>query len=114
MTTNKQLAANQQNAKLGGVKTEAGKAASKHNALKHGLLSRQTLVKNENKKQLEELAQRLQDCLMPENEMETILVEKIIADTWRLKRALKIEAEMIDDDLEYENHNGQKMTRKTG
>lgn len=32
----KQIEANQKNAKLGGVKTEEGKAVSKYNALKHG------------------------------------------------------------------------------
>ena len=35
--TQKQLEANKENAKLGGVKTEAGKAVSRLNAVKHGL-----------------------------------------------------------------------------
>ena len=39
----KQLEANRENAKLGGVKTEEGKAVSRYNAVKHGLLSDKVL-----------------------------------------------------------------------
>jgi len=38
--TEKQLIANQSNAKLGGVKTEEGKEKVRLNAVKHGLLSK--------------------------------------------------------------------------
>ena len=48
----KQLVANQKNAKLGGVKTEEGKAISKYNALKHGLLSKEVLLDGEDEKTL--------------------------------------------------------------
>jgi len=51
-TSQKQLEANRQNAKLGGVKTEEGKAVSKYNALKHGLLSKEVLLKGEDEKVL--------------------------------------------------------------
>jgi len=44
MTTQQQIEANRQNAKLGGVKTEEGKEISKYNALKHGLLSKEVLL----------------------------------------------------------------------
>jgi len=37
--SNKQLEANRNNAKLGGVKTEAGKQKTKYNAVKHNLLT---------------------------------------------------------------------------
>ena len=36
----KQLEANRENAKLGGVKTDEGKAVSRYNAIKHGLHER--------------------------------------------------------------------------
>jgi len=42
-----QLEANRQNAKLGGVKTEEGKAVSRYNAIKHGLLSKEVLLADE-------------------------------------------------------------------
>lgn len=57
----KQLEANRQNAKLGGVKTEGGKAVSKLNALKHGLLSQEVLLEGEKEKLLIELGRRLRE-----------------------------------------------------
>ena len=48
----KQLEANRQNAKLGGVKTEEGKAISKYNAIKHGLLSKEVLLEGEDETKL--------------------------------------------------------------
>lgn len=97
-TSEKQIAANRQNAKLGGVKTESGKEVSRWNATKHGLLSREVLLKEENKQDLVELSQQLNDYFQPETGMEQILVDRIIANVWRLKRALKIETEMIEGD----------------
>ena len=97
-TSGKQIAANRQNAKLGGVKTESGKEVSRWNATKHGLLSKEVLLKEENMEDLVELRQQLNDYFQPETGMEQILVDRIIANVWRLKRALKIETEMIEGD----------------
>lgn len=94
----KQLVANRQNAKLGGVKTEEGKAVSKYNALKHGLLSQEVLLESEDGKSLVELGKKMRTELKPETELELLLVDRIVANTWRLKRALRIEREMIDGD----------------
>ncbi len=44
MVSKKQLKANRENAKKGGVKTEEGKAITKYNALKHGLLAKEIVV----------------------------------------------------------------------
>ena len=40
MVTEKQLIANRENGKLGGVKTEAGKQVTRLNAVTHGLLTK--------------------------------------------------------------------------
>ena len=40
MVSERQLQANRENAKKGGVKTEEGKSVIKYNAQKHGLLTR--------------------------------------------------------------------------
>jgi len=99
MTSQKQIEANKQNAlKSTGAKTEAGKNIIRHNALKHGLLSSEVLLKEENKQELDELTQKLRTELAPTNQMEMILVERIIANIWRLKRAMRIETEMIKHD----------------
>lgn len=98
MATENQIQANKENAKLGGVKTEQGKAISRYNAIKHGLLSAEVLLPHENKEDLFELGKRLRAELRPETEFELLLVDRITANTWRLKRAMQIETEMIEDD----------------
>lgn len=87
----KQLEANRENAKLGGVKTEEGKAISKYNALKHGLLSKEVLFEGENELILLEIEKRLRNELKPKTELELILVDRISANIWRLKRVLGME-----------------------
>jgi len=94
----KQKEANRQNAKLGGVKTEEGKAISKYNALKHGLLSKEVLLKGEEEKTLIEVGKKLRAELEPQTEIELFLVDRITANVWRLKRVMQIEREMIEDD----------------
>ena len=96
-TSQKQLEANRQNAQLGGVKTNEGKAVSKYNALKHGLLSEEVLLEEEDEALLIMFAKKLRTELKPETEFELLLVDRIIANSWRLKRAMKIETGMIKD-----------------
>src|SRR3989344_5517133 len=98
MATENQILANKENAKLGGVKTEEGKATSRYNAIKHGLLSKEVLLKGEAENDLIELGKKLRAELRPETELELLLVDRMTANTWRLKRAMRIEAEMIEDD----------------
>lgn len=98
MATEKQLEANRENAKLGGVKTEKGKAISRYNAIKHGLLSHEVLLAGESEDDLVELGKRLRVELKPETQLELILVDRIVANTWRLKRTMRIETDMIEND----------------
>jgi len=97
-TSQKQIEANRENAKLGGVKTKEGKAVSKYNALKHGLLSKEVLLDGEDEKVLIEIGKKLRVELEPQTELELVLVDRITANVWRLKRVMQIEREMIDDD----------------
>jgi hypothetical protein len=93
----KQLEANRENAKLGGVKTEEGKAVSRFNAIKHGLLSKEVLLEDEDETALLEIGKRLRSELQPKSELELVLVDRITANTWRLKRVMQIEREMIEE-----------------
>ena len=95
-----QLAANRQNAKKGGVKTDEGKAISKYNAMKHGLLSKEVLLKNESEADLIAIGKKMRQELLPETELEMVLVDRITANVWRLRRVMQIEREMIADDQE--------------
>jgi|SRR6185436_10777390 len=95
--SSKQIAANRQNArKSTGPKTARGRAASKMNALKHGILSDQVIVRGRNIKESSRdyiaLHQRFRDDLNPVGVLEELLVDQIVTTHWRLRRALRAES----------------------
>src|SRR5215208_389152 len=92
MASRKQIQANRQNAlKSTGPKTPEGKDTARLNATKHGLLSQEVLP-GEDEETRKELAERLRAELQPVGEMESLLVERIIDATWRLRRLSRVEA----------------------
>lgn len=92
MASPKQIKANQLNAqKSTGPKTEEAKSIVSKNAVKHGLLARETLLPWENGDELIALRERLIKALNPEGELELLLTDRIISLTWRLCRAGRIE-----------------------
>src|ERR1700683_1798012 len=96
----KQFAANRANAAHStGPRTEEGKARSRMNALKHGLLASEAAnfgVEGEPARcAFEDLSDRLEDYYRPRGPIEEILVQKIAIATWRLKRAMRFEARAI-------------------
>jgi hypothetical protein len=93
MTSDKQIDANRKNAhKSTGPRTPEGKAAVRLNALKHGLLSQETLLPGEDEEVLRELGERLSTELQPVGELENLLVARITAAVWRLRRLGRVEA----------------------
>jgi hypothetical protein len=93
MTSEKKAEANRRNAlRSTGPKTPEGKAAVRLNALKHGLLSQEILLPGEDEEALMELGERLRDELQPVGELENLLVDRIIASYWRLRRLGRVEA----------------------
>ena len=89
----KQLEANRINAKLGGVKTEAGKQKSKYNAVKHNLLT--NLLNDKESKEANSIRIRLNQQFKPANVMEEMLVERIAIWSVRLQRAVLAETEQM-------------------
>src|ERR1041384_7667792 len=92
-----QIDANRRNARQStGPKTPAGRAASKMNALKHGILSRQVLVNGHNLKENDRefitLHKRFWMELNPLGPLEEMLVDQIVTTHWRLRRALQAES----------------------
>jgi hypothetical protein len=92
-----QLEANRRNAqKSTGPKTPEGRAVSKMNALKHGILSRQVLVRGlnikESNRELSALHDRFWQELNPVGPVEEMLVDQIVTTHWRLRRALTAES----------------------
>lgn len=101
MTSDKQIQANKENAKLGGVKTQEGKVISKLNALKHGLLSKEVILKGETEENLSHLGNKIIEALKPIGELETLLTDRIIANFWRLRRVMEVERSA----MEWEKYN---------
>jgi hypothetical protein len=96
MVTEKQLLANRENAKLGGVKTEAGKQVVRLNAVSHGLLTNEVLLAGEDGALLKSLTDRYMAEFQPETEIEVLLVERIVSCIWRLRRVLRVEKNYVN------------------
>lgn len=97
MTSLKQLEANRKNAKLStGPATPAGKQVAALNSRKHGLLSKEVLVKGEQERDLVEIMNDIRSQLAPEGGLEEFLVDRIATSAWRLKRLIRIETEYFE------------------
>jgi hypothetical protein len=93
MATQEQIAANRENAsKSHGPVTEAGKAAVRLNALKHGLRARQLLLPWESQKDFDQLSHDLESEWQPATPTERICLENMLAAQWKLIRAETQEA----------------------
>jgi hypothetical protein len=98
----KQFAANRANAAHStGPRTEEGKARSRLNAIKHGLLATEAAnfgVEGEAARNaFESFSDRLENYYRPRGPIEEILVQKIAIATWRLKRAMRFESRSTHD-----------------
>ena len=97
MTTKAQTCANRRNAlKSTGPRTNNGKAAVSKNAVKHGLLARQDVITSECQADFDLYRDQILDELTPVSPMESILAERIVTLSWRLKRVSKIQNLTID------------------
>jgi hypothetical protein len=93
----KQIEANRANAqKSTGPRTPEGRAASKLNAVKHGILSKEVLIggihAKESRHEFAKLHRRFCEELNPAGPVEEMLVDQIVTAHWRLRRALMAEA----------------------
>ena len=96
-TTQARIHANRLNAlKSTGPKTPQGKAVVSQNALKHGLSARHDVVITENQEDFDLHRDSLLEELAPQTPMESMLTDRIISLSWRLKRADLIQNQTID------------------
>jgi hypothetical protein len=87
-------------AKSKGPKTPEGKARSAQNALRHGLRAQQTVVLgDEDLDAFEALEAALMAELAPEGALQAVLARRIVAATWRLERAERIEGELFAQNI---------------
>ena len=96
MASPARVAANRLNAQRStGPRTVEGKAASGRNAVKHGLLSRQPLLADEDPVEYQELHERLVEALSPEGAVEELLVDDLLGVLWRLRRLRRVESALF-------------------
>jgi len=79
-----------------GPRTEAGKAVSSMNSLKHGLTSRKVVLPGENQAGFDRLHNQLLSEHAPVGALETELVAEIVACLWRLQRARRYESTILE------------------
>jgi len=97
MSTESQILANRRNAKKStGPRSRQGKAAVSQNAVKHGLLTRQNVISSESQADFDLYREQMLAELAPAGPMESMLAERIVTLSWRLKRAGRIQNQTID------------------
>jgi hypothetical protein len=93
MASAAQIAANRANAQNStGPRTEAGKAASSRNALKHGMTAKSYLVFDESWDDFVAFHGLLRHDYEPQGAAEEEIVERIVLAAWCLRRAWRAEA----------------------
>jgi hypothetical protein len=101
MATKAQTNANRTNSKKStGPKTPEGKAAVSQNAVKHGLFADATVVNGENQADYDLYRDALLDEWRPVGVMESILGERLVSLAWRLRRAERMQNQVIDEMIE--------------
>jgi hypothetical protein len=97
MSTESQIQANRENAKLSsGPKSEAGKAISALNNTRHGLTGAFRVLPTESQSDFDELLAVLCQEHKPETFTETTLVEAMAQHHWLRRRALNLESSCYD------------------
>lgn len=76
-----------------------GYAAVRLNALKHGILSRETVLPHESRQAFEALLHELQDEYLPSGQTERTLVEELASILWRKQRVLAAEGAQINSGI---------------
>ncbi len=97
MATKAQVAANRRNAeKSTGPRTAEGKAAVAQNAVKHGLSGRLDVIQGEDPAEFDRHREALLAELKPRGVVESLLAERAVSLSWRLKRVDRIQNEVFD------------------
>jgi hypothetical protein len=97
MTTEKQILANQQNAKHStGPRTESGKRRSRRNAIRHGLTAETVIDALEDAADYRAFERAIKSDYSPQTAIEGQLVSRLASLLWRLRRAVIIESGLLN------------------
>ncbi|MEN6575190.1 MAG: hypothetical protein ABFD90_02515 [Phycisphaerales bacterium] len=87
-----QIQANRSNAqKSTGPRTRGGKERASQNALKHGLLAQEAVIQGEDPEEFELYREGMLQELSPAGVVETMLAERVVGLSWRLRRAERLQ-----------------------
>jgi hypothetical protein len=115
MATQSQIDANRRNAqKSTGPTTPEGRAAVRHNALKHGLTSEVLIPMDEDRPEFDRLCDAFETEFQPIGPTEESLLENLVAAKWRLGRARKEETGFFVKraiELEHESQEYRELAR---
>ncbi|MGD0060318.1 MAG: hypothetical protein ABSD58_12950 [Verrucomicrobiia bacterium] len=111
----RQIESNRSNAlKSTGPRTGHGKAFSRLNALKHGMLAREVVLRGrldgEEEREFHAICRRYCDYYAPEGPMEEMLVERIATSYWRLHRVLIAERGEITRSVDQTRREREQIT----
>ena len=96
MATEKQIAANRQNARSStGPRTEHGKRRSRRNAVRHGLTAETIIDVLEDPAAYKALQRAIHADYRPHTNFELELVGRLVSLLWRLRRAVAIESGLM-------------------
>ncbi len=97
MSTKAQIKANKKNAKKStGPRTPQGKATVSQNAVKHGLFAIEPVIFDEDQAEFDFHREQMLAEWAPVGYMETILAERIVSLSWRLRRAERMQSQAIE------------------
>ena len=97
MTTEAQIEANRANArKSTGPRTPAAKAIVARNAVRHGLLGEQVIVEGEDRARFARHRDAMLRALVPVEEVEVTLAERLIGLSWRLQRVQRLQVQAFE------------------
>ena len=97
MATEAQVQANRSNAeKSTGPRTAEGKAVAAQNAVRHGLLAKEVVIKGEDSGEFEFYREQMLAELAPAGQMESMLAQRIVGLSWRLRRAERLQTAAFD------------------
>lgn len=97
MASEAQILANRRNAERStGPRTEEGKAVVSQNAVKHGLSARLDVISSEDHDEFDRHREEMLRRSAPIGPIETMLAERIVSLSWRLKRVERMQNEALD------------------
>lgn len=78
------------------AKTESVENSASEDGVRQYIFSSEILIDGEKSADLEEIRNKLVKELKPSNEIEALIVDRVISGVWRLRRCLKIESQTLE------------------